>query len=390
MSRLGDLGNRLYSGEQSYNIVGRGKRWIAVFGAVLVLAVLGLLVRGLVFSEEFTGGATITVPSATLSVDQATTIAHDSGLTDPTVQTESVIGGGRQVEITVKTISDTDRDKLTAALAKATGANPNTINVSSTGASWGHSVSKQAIEALIVFLVLVAAYLAIFFEWQMAAAAIVSLLNVIVITVGVYSWSGLEVSPATITGFLTILGYALYDAVVVFDKVRENIKLQVKTDKLGYADAANLAVNQTLVRSLNTSLIATIPVFALLLGGTLSGATELQDLALALFVGIAAGTISSILVATPTLAWLKGLDPAVRAHTQRLEKKAVRGANRASASAAVSAPTQAGRSGSAAESDDALASARVVVTTGSGGAGGDVRRNPAQRNQPVRNTKKKR
>src|ERR1700722_8527646 len=116
-------------------------------------------------------------------------------------------------------------------------------------------------------------------------------------------------------GILYILGYALYDAVVVFDKVKENVKLQVKTDKLGYSDAANLAVNQTLVRSLNTSLIATIPVFALLLGGTLSEASELQDLALSLFVGIAAGTISSILVATPTLAWLKELDPAVRAHT---------------------------------------------------------------------------
>ena len=385
MSRLGDLGNRLYSGEQSYNIVGRGRRWLTVFGAVLVLSLLGLLVRGLVFSVDFTGGATVTVPSATLSIDQATTIAANSGLKDPVVQSETVINGGRQIEITVKTITDTERDSLTAALAKATGDNPNTINVSSTGASWGDSVSKQAIEALIVFLVLVAIYLAVFFEWQMALAAIVSLLNVIVITVGVYAWSGLEVSPATVTGFLTILGYALYDAVVVFDKVRENVKLQVKTDKLGYADAANLAVNQTLVRSLNTSLIATIPVFALLLGGTLSGATELQDLALALFVGIAAGTISSILVATPMLAWLKSLDPAVRAHTQRLDKKAARGASRSAA--AVGAGSVGRSAGPADEPEDELAAARVVVTTGSGG---DVRRNPAQRNQPVRSTKKKR
>jgi preprotein translocase subunit SecF len=385
MSRLGDLGNRLYSGEQSYNIVGRRKRWLSIFGAVLLLAVLGLLVRGLSFSVEFTGGATITVPTATMSIDQATSIADADGLKAPTIQSQTVIGGGRQILITTKSLTNAQVKDLPVDLAKAADIDVSKVNISQTGASWGRSVSKQAAEALIVFLILVAVYLAIFFEWQMAAAAIVSLLNVIVITVGVYAWSGLEVSPATVTGFLTILGYALYDAVVVFDKVRENVKLQVKTDKLGYADAANLAVNQTLVRSLNTSLIATIPVFALLLGGTLSGASELEDLALALFVGIAAGTISSILVATPTLAWLKELDPAVRAHTQRLDKKATRSASRTSASVGAGA---AGRGQSADDTEDAMAAARVVVTTGS--AGGDVRRNPAQRNQPVRNTKKKR
>lgn len=385
MSRLGDLGNRLYSGEQSYNIVGRRKRWLGIFSAVLLLAILGLLVRGLSFSVEFTGGATITVPSATLSIDQATSIADNDGLAAPQVQSQTVIGGGRQVLITTKSLTKDQVSTLPADLAKAAGIDVSKVAISQTGASWGHSVSKQAVEALIVFLILVAAYLAIFFEWQMAVAAIVSLLNVIVITVGVYAWSGLEVSPATVTGFLTILGYALYDAVVVFDKVRENVKLNVKTDKLGYADSANLAVNQTLVRSLNTSLIATIPVFALLLGGTLSEASELQDLALALFVGIAAGTISSILVATPTLAWLKERDPAVRAHTQRLNTKAVRSASRSTASVGSGS---AGRGQAAGDSEDDLAAASVVVTTGPADA--DVRRNPAQRNQPVRSTKKKR
>jgi preprotein translocase subunit SecF len=387
MSRLGNLGNRLYSGDLSYRIVDRRKRWLGIFGTVLLLAILGLLVRGLSFSVDFTGGATITVPTSTMSVSQATSIAENDGLTAPTVQSESVIGGGREILITTKSLSTDVQNKVTADLAKAVGINVNSVNVSQTGASWGEAVSKQAIEALIVFLILVAAYMAIFFEWQMAIAAIVSLFNVIVITVGVYAWSGLEVSPATVTGFLTILGYALYDAVVVFDKVKENTKLHVKTDKLGYSDAANLAVNQTLVRSLNTSLIATIPVFALLLGGILSEASELQDLALALFVGIAAGTISSILVATPTLVWLKQMDPAVRAHSQRVDKKATRGANRQTP-AAVAAGAGQGQSAGAGEPEQELAAARVVVTTGSASA--EPRRNPAQRNQPVRNTKKKR
>jgi preprotein translocase subunit SecF len=380
MSGLSTMGNRLYRGEVSFQIVNRRKRWLSIFGGILLLAILGLAVRGLSFSVDFTGGATVTVPSATLSINQATQIALNDGLVAPTVQAATIIGGGRQVQITAKTITTAQQASLSQDLAKEAGVNPNSVDVSQTGASWGKSVSKQAAEALIVFLFLVAIYLAVFFEWQMAAASIVSLLNVIVITVGVYAWSGQEVSPATVTGFLTILGYALYDTVVVFDKVRENVKLQVKADKLGYGDSANLAVNQTLVRSLNTSLIATIPVFALLIGGTLSDAAELQELALALFVGIAAGTISSILVATPFLVWLKERDPAIRAQEKRLDRK--------KSAAPLKTAVEAGWAQESA--DEALVdNPRIVVTTG-GSAGPEIRRNPAQRNQPVRTTKKKR
>jgi preprotein translocase subunit SecF len=384
MSNFSTMGNRLYRGELSFNIVNRRKRWIAIFGGVLVAAILGLAIRSLSFSVEFTGGSTVTVPSATMSIDQAMSITEAQGIPAPTVQILTPLNGGREIVITTKTITPAVQESLSTALGKATGLNPAQITVDQTGASWGKSVSKQATEALIVFLILVAAYLAIFFEWQMAAAAIVSLLNVIVITVGVYAWIGFEVSPATVTGFLTILGYALYDTVVVFDKVKENTKLQVKADKLGYADSANLAVNQTLVRSLNTSLIATIPVFALLLGGGISGASELEDLALALFVGIAAGTISSILVATPFLVWLKERDPAIRAQEKRLARKAASGKGAVKATAK-GAPTAAV---GASDEDVVAATSRIVVSTGS--SGGDIRRNPAQRNQPVRTTKKKR
>jgi preprotein translocase subunit SecF len=267
---------------------------------------------------DFRGGSVITVPSATLTTDQVGSIANADGVPAPTVQVQQIVGGGRQVTVTTTTITSAAQQKLTADLAKAAGVEQSKVTVEQVGASWGHDISTQAIQALIVFLVLLSIYLAIFFEWKMAAAALTSLVNVIVITVGVYAWSGLEVSPATVVGFLTILGYAMYDTVVVFDKVKENKRQYVDQNKLGYGPAANLAVNQTLVRSLNTSLIALIPVASLLLGGTVSDAAVLQDLALALLVGIGAGTVSSILVATPTLVWLKEREPAVRAQEQKL------------------------------------------------------------------------
>ncbi len=336
MSRLDNfrtLGNRLYSGETSVEIVGHRKRWFAAFGVILLLAALGLGVRGLHFSVDFTGGSVLTVPTASLSSSQATSIAISNGIAAPVVQQETVTTGGAGHEVTVTTpvITPKAQNLLKTDLAKAAGIDVNSITVETVGASWGHQVSKDAVEALIVFLVLVTIYMAIFFEWQMAVAALVSLLNVVVITVGVYAWSGLRVSPATVTGFLTILGYAIYDAVVVFDKIKENKRLQVDTDRMGYGRAANLAVNQTLMRSMNTSLIAVIPVVALMIGGVLSEATELQDIALALFVGIAAGTVSSILLAAPLLVWIKERNPALRAHEAKMAAKAKKTEARAAA-----------------------------------------------------------
>ena len=336
MSRLNNfrtLGNRLYSGETSLEVIGHRRRWFASFGVVLLIALLGLGVRGLTFSVDFTGGSVLTVPTKSLSTDEATSIAINNGVSAPVVQQITVTtgGAGHEVTITTPVISAATENTIKTDLAKAAGINVNTITVESVGASWGHQVSKDAVEALIVFLILVTIYMAIFFEWQMAVAALASLLNVVVITLGVYAWSGLRVSPATITGFLTILGYAIYDAVVVFDKIKENKRLQVDTDRMGYGRAANLAVNQTLMRSMNTSLIAVIPVVALMIGGVLSEATELQDIALALFVGIAAGTVSSILLAAPLLVTIKERNPAVRAHSARMAAKAQKNAARVGA-----------------------------------------------------------
>jgi len=399
MSRLENfrtLGNRLYSGEKSVEIVGRRKRWFAGFGVVLLLALLGLGVRGLQFSVDFTGGTVLTVPTANLSSSQATSIAVGDGIAAPTVQQQTVTtgGAGHEVTVTTKTISPAQQTTLKDDLAKAAGIEPNSITVEQVGSSWGHQVSQDAVEALIIFLVLVTIYMAVFFAWQMAVAALVSLLNVVVITVGVYAWSGLLVSPATVTGFLTILGYAIYDAVVVFDKIKENQRLLVDTDRMGYGKAANLAVNQTLMRSLNTSLIAVIPVIALMIGGVLSEAAVLQDIALALFVGIAAGTVSSILLAAPLLVWIKQRNPAVRAHEARMAAKAKKDAAKAVAvpedlpADAVGEPVPAG------VADPLVRGAGTIKITGrvpnpQPGPQREVQARGNQRPQP-RNTKKKR
>jgi preprotein translocase subunit SecF len=392
MSRLNNfrtLGNRLYSGETSVDVIGRRKRWFASFGVVLLIALVGLGVRGLHFSVDFTGGSVLTVPSQTLSTSQATSVAIANGVSAPVVQEETITtgGAGRQITVTTPTIKGDTENQLKDALASSAGISPNKITVQQVGASWGHEVSKDAIEALIVFLIAVTIYLALFFEWQMAVSALVSLLNVVVITGGVYAWSGLTVSPATVTGFLTILGYAIYDAVVVFDKIKENRRLYVDTDRMGYAKAANLAVNQTLMRSVNTSLIAVIPVIALMVGGILSEATVLQDIALALFVGIAAGTISSILLAAPLLVWMKQRNPAVKAHEARIANRAQKEAAKAAAADAKAPEDAAPRpSGSVVVG----AAPSIVISAPSQSAGQRVvQPRGNQRSQPQRNKKKR-
>jgi len=391
MSRLSNfstLGNRLYSGETTVDVIGRRKRWFASFGVVLLIALIGLGVRGLHFSVDFTGGSVLTVPSQTLSTSQATSVAIAHGVSAPVVQEETITtgGAGRQITVTTPTIKGDTENQLKDALASAAGISPDKINVQDVGASWGHEVSKDAIEALIVFLIVVTLYLAFFFEWQMAVSALISLLNVVVITGGVYAWSGLTVSPATITGFLTILGYAIYDAVVVFDKIKENRRLYVDTDRMGYAKAANLAVNQTLMRSMNTSLIAVIPVVALMIGGVLSQAAVLQDIALALFVGIAAGTVSSILLAAPLLVWMKQRNPAVRAHEARIANRAQKEAAKAAASGAGASEETAGRPGSVAVG---AAPSIVISAPGQSGTARVVQPRGNQRSQPQRNKKKR-
>jgi preprotein translocase subunit SecF len=355
MSRLGDLGARLYRGDVSINFVGRQKIWYSISACIVVIAIVGLLVRGLNFSVDFKGGSIFTVKAPNASISQVEQAVSDGGGGTAIVQKA---GSGSKADWSAQTapLSIAQTQKVQDALAKELDITQNQISTQFVGPTWGSQISTKALEALIAFLIVIVIYLSIAFEWKMASAAFVALVHDILITVGVYALAGFQVSPATVTGLLTILGYSLYDTVVVFDKVRENTAGLTaggsnRTTFSSYSDAANLALNQTLVRSINTSLIALLPVTAILVASTaLLGTGELSDLALVLFVGMLSGTYSSIFIATPVLADLKEREPkmkqlaaraAARAASPRVAAKTARagasvgaGGTRATASSA--------------------------------------------------------
>jgi preprotein translocase subunit SecF len=337
MSRLGEIGGRLYRGDVSVNFVGRRRIWYTVSGAILLISLISVLVSGLNFSVEFKGGAVFTVNGASsASVSQVQTAVSDAGVSDAIVQ--HVGSGGRSSwQIQTKSLTNNQSNGVTSSLEKQLGVTAGEVSVQSVGASWGSQITHKAAEALIAFLIVIVIYLSVAFEWKMAIAAFVALVHDLVITIGVYSLVGFEVSPASVIGFLTILGYSLYDTVVVFDKVRENTAGLLGGARSNYSQAANLALNQTLVRSINTSLIALLPVGAILfVGGALLGAGELKDLALVLFVGMLSGTYSSIFIATPVLAQIKEREPQYRALAKRVATRAAggRGAEKKAARAA--------------------------------------------------------
>jgi preprotein translocase subunit SecF len=335
MSRIGNVGGRLYRGEVSFDFVGRQKLWYAISGLILVLSLVGLFARGLNFTVDFKGGSVITIPASSVS-----SISRVQGAVTATGDGQGAIvqhvGSGSSATWQVQTgkLDYSQGLKVQSQLAKELGVSQSKISVNFVGASWGSQISQKALQALIAFLIVIVIYLSIAFEWRMAVAALVALAHDIVITVGIYALAGFSVSPATVIGLLTILGYSLYDTVVVFDKVRENTAGLLGSARSTYSQAANLALNQTLVRSINTSVIALLPVAAILfIGGGLLGAGELNDLALVLFVGMLSGTYSSIFIATPVLADLKERDPQYKALARRVAQRAAgtRAAKRAAA-----------------------------------------------------------
>jgi len=307
MSWLGSIGGRLYRGEVSFDFVGRQKLWYKISAAILLISIGALIFRGLSYSVEFKGGDVYKFTAASTvhptQTQVANTVTAAGGGSTLTVQ--QVGGSGWSVQ--TPSLDKTERFNVQDALAtRFLGGHKDEVSLSSVGPSWGSQISHKALEALIAFLIVIVLYLSVAFEWRMASAALVALLHDIVITVGVYALFGLQVSPATVIGLLTILGYSLYDTVVVFDKVRENTAGLLATRRTTYSEAANLALNQTLVRSINTSLIALLPVVSILaVSASLLGNGELKDLSLVLFVGMLSGTYSSICIATPVLADLK-------------------------------------------------------------------------------------
>jgi preprotein translocase subunit SecF len=319
MAGFGGIAGRLYRGEVSVNFVRRQRMWYTISGLILLVSVVALLVRGLDFSVDFKGGSTFQFPYSTSQGSQATVqgeiseVVKANGGGDSTVQIASSPLLKSQWLVTTKALPTSPVNvnvKIADALEQKFDITPSQMNPSFVGPTWGSQITTKALEALIIFLVVIVAYLSIAFEWRMAIAAFVALLHDIVITIGVYALTGFEVSPTTVIGLLTILGYSLYDTVVVFDKVRENTAGLLTSQRSTYSDAANLALNQTLVRSINTSITALIPVASILfIGAGLLGAGTLKDLALVLFVGMLSGAYSSICIATPVLADLKERQP---------------------------------------------------------------------------------
>jgi len=336
MSALGNIGGRLYRGEVSFDFVGRQRLWYSISGLILVLSLVGLFARGLNFTVDFKGGSVFKFPVGNSSITQVQHAVSGSPAGSNAIVQE--VGSGSSANWSVQTgkLPFSQQQAVQATLSRDLGIPQNEININFVGASWGSDITHKAAEALIAFLVVIVIYLSIAFEWRMAIAALIALAHDIVITIGVYALAGFEVSPATVIGLLTILGYSLYDTVVVFDKVRENTAGLLTSTRSTYSQAANLALNQTLVRSINTSVIALLPVAAILfIGGAILGAGELNDLALVLFVGMLSGTYSSICIATPVLADLKERQPQYQALAKRVALKASggRAAKRAAAKA---------------------------------------------------------
>ncbi len=319
MSRLGTLSGQLYRGEVSYDFVGRRRRWYTISIIITVVALASLAFRGLNLGIEFTGGAVFTVPTTTGTVEQARETVADAGVEGQVIVQTVGTGDNQSLRIETEELTAAESAEVTQALAEEFEVSVNDVSTDIVGPSWGEQVTQKAITGLAIFMVLITAFLAITYEWKMAITGVVALIHDLIITIGVYSLLGIEVTPATVIGVLTILGYSLYDTVVVFDGIKENTRNLTSGSRMTYSQAANLSLNQTLVRSINTSIIALLPVAALLFGGALLlGAGTLKDLSLALFVGIIAGTYSSIFIATPLLAQLKEREPAMQALARRV------------------------------------------------------------------------
>jgi preprotein translocase subunit SecF len=319
--------SRLYQGLTTVDFVGRRKVWFSVSIAIIVIGLLSLGVRGFNLGIDFKGGTSWEVLAPHATVNSMTAAVEKAGLSNPVVQ--KLGSSTYEVSANLNQLSQTAQvtvtDQVATAMAKVAGVTFNQVSTASVGPTWGGQVTNRAIEALLAFFVAVIAYISFRFEPKMALAAFVAMLHDLLVTIGVYSLFGFQITPDTVIAILTILGYSLYDTVVVFDRVRDNTGGILKSGSLNYSEMVNLSMNQTLARSINTSLVAILPVLSVLLvGAYLLGATTLQNYGLALFVGLMSGAYSSIFIASPLLAILKEREPRFKDLAQRV---AARGAH---------------------------------------------------------------
>lgn len=373
------LANRLYSGEISYDFIGNRKRWYTFSAVLVAVCLLALALRGLNLSIDFTGGSEFTVPTQVTSqtIDEYRDAAASSGLPDLGDIKVNTIGDG-QVRVQVRALSAEEINRMTDTLAQHAGVPTQEVTNNLIGPSWGQQITQQGLVALVVFLALVSLLIwAYFRNWKMAVAAVLALLHDLIITAGVYALLQFAFTPATLIGMLTILGYSLYDTVVVFDRVRE-LTADITHQPRTFSEATNRAINQVLIRSINTTIIGVLPVAALLFAGLfIVGTGPLKDVGLSLFVGMVAGAYSSIFLAAPLYAQLREREPDMAAHRARLERRA---AKRSGGSDDVVTSPDVGEDG-------------VVATAVQGGATVDPARLGAvtpdtlERNQPRRTTR---
>jgi preprotein translocase subunit SecF len=320
-ARRRSIWTRLYHGETNVDFVGRRKLWFTLSLVAVLIGIGSLLTRDLNLGIDFEGGVVWQVAAGEASVGDARDALDEFGLGGATIQ-ELESDEGVELRVEAEPVSAETSDQVTAALADLTGSPVDDVNLTSVGPSWGEEISEKALRALIVFLVLVTIYIALRFELKMAIPTLVALVHDVLITLGVYSVTQLEVTPATVIAVLTILGYSIYDGIVVFDKVDENTRLVSSTGGLSYAGMVNVSLNQALMRSLNTTITALLPVASLLIvGAWIMGAMVLQEFAIALLIGLFSGAYSSIFIASPLLAWLKEREPRYRDIKRRVDAR---------------------------------------------------------------------
>jgi preprotein translocase subunit SecF len=329
--------SRLYHGETAIDFVGRRKLWLTISLAAVVIGFGALLIRGLNLGIDFEGGVVWEVPAGQASVADARAAAAEFGLAGATIQ-ELQSDEGTELRVEAPPVPAETSDELSAALAELTGSSIDDVSITSVGPTWGQEITDKALRALVIFLVLITIYIALRFELKMALPTLVALVHDVLITVGVYALTQLEVTPATVIAVLTILGYSIYDGIVVFDKIDENTRLVSSTGGLSYGGMVNVSLNQALMRSLNTTITALLPVASLLIVGSwLMGAVVLQEFGFALLIGLFAGAYSSLFIASPLLAWFKEREPRYRDIKRRIE-------SRGGDSVAVAAAVAGGRS----------------------------------------------
>lgn len=320
MASFTHFGNQLYSGERSINIVGRRKIWYSISIVLVLVSIIGPILKGgFNFGIEFTGGSEFVVSQVSDMSQTKATAAVQS--VEPGMVPKVSTLGDSSIRVQTEQLTAVQTREIRVALADSYAVPVDNVTSSFIGASWGADITTQAIRGLLVFIVLAALIMALYFRtWKMSMVAIIALLHDLIITAGIYGITGFEVTPGAVIGLLTILGYSLYDTVVVFDKIRENTQGTTKEASMTFASQVNLAVNQTLVRSINTSVVAALPVAAILfIGAFVLGAGTLRDISLALLIGIFIGTYSTIFLATPLYVQLRENEPAIKKADKKIQ-----------------------------------------------------------------------